>query len=233
MPTKPRPLDERFWGNVVRSDVGCWGWTGAVAPFGYGRIGVGGRKGREIRAHRLSWEIHFGKIPADLVVCHHCDNPPCTRPDHLFLGTHADNIADMVAKGRHRLQVCPGLVIGEKNPAAKITDVQRDEIRQIYGGGGWSQERLAQRFGLTQVRISQIVRGIKRPGPWYVDSPPPTPPRPVGEAHPMARLSQADVATIRERLRVGHQMAAIARDYGVWPNTIMGIKTGRTWATAS
>jgi hypothetical protein len=83
----------RFWPKV-RKDRGCWVWTGATTTTGYGRL-----SGQP--AHRLSWEIHHGPIPAGLFVCHRCDNPGCVRPDHLFLGTHEANMADMVAKGRH------------------------------------------------------------------------------------------------------------------------------------
>lgn len=94
---------ERFWQKVVKTD-GCWRWAGRNRhKFGYGIIGSNspkhlGRRGME--AHRLSWIIHFGQIPEGLSVLHKCDNPECTRPDHLFLGTTVDNLADMRRKGR-------------------------------------------------------------------------------------------------------------------------------------
>jgi hypothetical protein len=77
---------------------GCWEWMGTKNSYGYGVVMIN-RKVK--RTHRVSWEIHNGPIPKGLYVCHHCDNPPCVRPDHLFLGTCSDNLHDMVKKGRH------------------------------------------------------------------------------------------------------------------------------------
>ncbi len=99
-PHRSRPVAERFWSKVVKTDDGCWGWNGATTPFGYGRMTAGSRGAGLLRAHRVSWELHYGPIPAGLLVLHHCDNPPCVRPNHLFLGTMLDNSRDAVAKGR-------------------------------------------------------------------------------------------------------------------------------------
>jgi len=93
-PKKKIPIEERFWRYVLKSvGNGCWIWTGALRQ-GYGQIS-------NKVAHRVSWEIHNGPIPQGFFVCHHCDNPPCVNPYHLFLGNAQDNTSDMIIKGRH------------------------------------------------------------------------------------------------------------------------------------
>ncbi len=99
----------RRWGDPMQVTVpatpreergpyaGCWEWTGATAYYGYGKVGL---DGRTTRVHRAVYEAIFGPIPDGLFVLHRCDNPPCFRPDHLFLGTAGDNFHDMLAKGR-------------------------------------------------------------------------------------------------------------------------------------
>ena len=112
----------RFWANVQKT-TDCWLWTGCSGGrLGYGVLSYPGRSKGGTPAHRYSWELHVGPIPEGLCVLHHCDNPPCVRPGHLFLGTKADNTADMMLKGRHVSR--RGVEAGR----AKLTD---DIVRSI------------------------------------------------------------------------------------------------------
>lgn len=133
-----KPDDERFWSKVAKGD-GCWLWHGATTKAGYGIVYT--KRGRQY-AHRLSWELGGGANADGLVICHHCDTPACVRPDHLFLGTHADNQADKVRKGR---------------AMQKLTRTQVDEIREAYERGDASQYKLAARYGVTQTTVSGII----------------------------------------------------------------------------
>ena len=99
------PREIRFWPKVNKDGpihpklkTRCWVWTAGVSRFGYGELAIGG--GKKIRAHRFAWVLSHGPVPNGLFVLHRCDNPPCVNPEHLWLGTRVDNIADMVAKGR-------------------------------------------------------------------------------------------------------------------------------------
>lgn len=136
---------ERFDAHVPDRPVGdCWLWAGTREARGYG---VTSFMKRNVLAHRLSWELSHGAIPAGLHVLHRCDNPPCVNPGHLFLGTHLDNIADMVGKGRH--------VRGERQWQSVLTE---DAVRSIRAAGESGRE-LARRFGVTASCISEVRNG--------------------------------------------------------------------------
>jgi hypothetical protein len=141
----------RFWKHVNKTD-GCWLWTGGCTGGGYGTFSV---RGAVTYTHRFSYELHFGPIPTGFFVCHHCDNPRCVRPDHFFLGKHAENAADMKAKGRCNLQ--RPTMRGPGNPAAKFTLDQAQAIRKRIEGGEL-QAAVAREFGVHYSTIRRICK---------------------------------------------------------------------------
>lgn len=117
----------RFWAKVDRSGE-CREWRGTRDRHGYGIIKIrSGNDAKTKRAHRVAWELINGAIPDGMYVLHRCDNPPCCNPTHLFLGTHADNMDDMKAKGRQ--------ASGEHHGRAKLTDGEVANIRGLIGVG--------------------------------------------------------------------------------------------------
>lgn len=142
-------VEDRFWDKVDIGDKDeCWEWTAHTGSAGYGKVSI---DGQTILAHRVSWELHFGEIPAGLCVCHHCDNPVCMNPNHLFLGTLADNNADRAAKGRS------ANAQGACNNGAVLTETEVLEIRALYQNTGHTQPEIAAMFGISQAQVSRIV----------------------------------------------------------------------------
>lgn len=141
-------LPENFWKRVDRSGE-CWLWLRYVNRWGYGRLYWDGRMQL---AHRVAWQLTNGKITDGLLVLHDCDNPLCCNPAHLRLGTNADNIADMVQKGRAQRR------LGMSHHMAKLTDDDVHEIRRRFAYGGVSLASLGREFGVTPQMIGHIVR---------------------------------------------------------------------------
>lgn len=140
---------DRFWEKVDKSkgDDKCWIWIAGLDSRGYGQFWL---DGIDRKAHRISYILKNGDIPDDLIVCHHCDNPSCVNPNHLFLGTHQDNATDRDQKGRGASGECSGM--------SKLTWEQVREIRKRYIPRIVSQPKLAKEYGVTHTLIGYIVR---------------------------------------------------------------------------
>lgn len=152
-------LVRRFWSKVDQSGgpESCWPWKGKTQNGGYGVIHRGTAKNDTAYAHRLSWLIHHGSDPVGWAVCHRCDFPTCVNPAHLFLGTIADNVQDMIAKGR-KYSGPQASVRGEQVGSSKLTASQVVEIRTRSRNGERSGS-LGRAFGVDSSTIRQIVRG--------------------------------------------------------------------------
>lgn len=148
-------LVERFWRRVQTGDHGeCWPWTGDATtnPAGQ-RYGSFYNKGRRLRAHRVSWELHNNRpVPTGLLVRHKCDNSICCNPAHLEIGTHKDNAHDRYERGRDNH------ARGTRHGIAKLNEAAVREIKALLKTG-LSQRKIAARFGVTQCPISEIKSG--------------------------------------------------------------------------
>lgn len=141
--------EARFWALVLKG-AQCWLWQGTKNPNGYGHMRV---QGHFRSAHRLAWEYSNGPIPPGLFVCHTCDTPLCMKPDHLFLGTHQDNMKDMARKGRGG-----GDHTGSHNGRARLTEESVIRIRE-QASNGVPHNELADLYRVTEHHIDNIVAG--------------------------------------------------------------------------
>jgi hypothetical protein len=159
----PNPFWKRFWAKVEMTPT-CWLWRGGKMSGGYGHVW---QDNRHQPVHRMVYSRLVAPIPEGLDICHHCDRPECCRPDHLFVGTHRENMHDAMRKGR--LASLPG----SQHPMAKLTEAQVAEIRARYdpqaqtgrrgrrgtGGRRGNGAALGREFGVNQTQISKIILG--------------------------------------------------------------------------
>lgn len=144
--TRHLPVKERFDSGWSVDRHGCWIWTKCKSTTGYGSLrGLG-----EKRAHRISYRLHKGQIPAGAHVLHTCDVRACVNPEHLFLGSHPDNMRDMDNKGRRVTRR------GEGHGCARLTEESVLAMRQDHIDG-MPQNAMARKYGVTQATVSRVV----------------------------------------------------------------------------
>lgn len=217
------PLAERFWTKVDKQGPDeCWEWTGATS-YGYGCIGIGrvGQK-RVLKAHRVSWEMHNGAIPDGALVLHHCDNPPCVNPAHLFLGDHVANSDDKVAKGRQQR--------GEGHHNRKLNMETVREMRRRYAAGEGTTGDLGAEYGVWQATVSSIVRGRLWANVAETDGLQPVINRMLIRSHEAhGKLDEVAVIEIRRRYAAGEAQSVLAAEFGVSAPAISSVVRRKTW----
>jgi len=150
-PTNHAPPEERFWRGVNKDGPnGCWIYERGLRRGVYGRFQIGGKGSKHVSAHRYSYELHKGPIPEGMVIMHSCDTPRCVNPDHLRAGTHKENTADMIAKGR-KVVVAPK---GEGHLKARLTEELVLEIRSSTKTNRAWAERLG--VSITCIRKARV-----------------------------------------------------------------------------
>lgn len=167
VPMFSQSLIDRFWPKVNKdAPNGCWEWTAGISKLGYGFFFVARNtftKSGNVPSHRVSFMIANGPIPDGLLVCHKCDNRKCVNPDHLFLGTDADNVHDMIAKGRAKFPTTSfkkgtnTLRPLEVMPWAKFTKEKVQLIRELHSNGNLDKNSLALEWNVTPEAIHAVV----------------------------------------------------------------------------
>ncbi len=148
---KRRDNKKLFFDRVYpEPNTGCWLYCGSYSKEGYGKLTAEYFNGFR-STHRFSYFLHFGDFDRRLCVMHSCDNPTCVNPDHLSLGTHADNMADKLAKGRFSVK-------GEKNPKAKLCEQDIRDIRQL-SKSGLSHRKIAAKYQVGKTSITYAING--------------------------------------------------------------------------
>lgn len=217
---------QRVFSKIAPGSNGCWEWQGYCDPDGYGRFSRGKYW---MSAHRLMWELINGPIPDGLLVCHTCDNRRCVNPSHLWIGTPADNMRDMAAKGRSSSRP------GEQQWKATLSDADVIEIRHLYATQDITQRALAKLYGVHFGTISGVLNGKT----WAhiplaeneIEATKDARARGKrGERSIATHLTEADVRRMRELRTQGLSLKALANMFGMSLPGVHHIVARRSWS---
>lgn len=154
---KPAPtLLSEFMSRLIFGMSECWYWRGSITDIGYGSFSAAKKYGiNEHKAHRVSWILFRGPIPKGMKILHSCDIRNCVNPDHLSVGTQADNVRDMIDRGRHRYVP----MLGENNPMAKLTSEDVSRIRDMRAVSGTPFKAIAKYFDVSNMTAFRAATG--------------------------------------------------------------------------
>jgi predicted XRE-type DNA-binding protein len=210
---------ERFWNKVeVKGEDDCWNWVRRLSEDGYGQYTF---HGSSQIASRVSYFIHHGPFEKKLFVCHSCDNRKCVNPNHLWLGTHQDNMDDMVNKKRsisHK---------GENNLTAKLKKEDIVKIRELFAQNSFTQRELAVIYNVSASNISIIVQGMT-----WKDEGGPITNLGTNTIKYTAKITKEDATKIRILYKEGSTYKELAKIYNLSESGIHDIVKRVTWKDA-
>lgn len=208
-------IEERFWEKVdKKGEDECWNWKAYIDKDGYGRFGID--SGIDY-AHRVSYILAHGEIFEELCVLHHCDQPDCCNPKHLFLGTNVDNMKDRDNKGR--------CAVGERSGQAKLTQEMVNDIRRKYCSGEKIPD-LANEYNVASETIRMIVRNEKWKDGNYNSI---CLHGNAGENNYRTKLTWEKVNQIRERYKKGEKQSNLAKEFDIGYRNINNIINNKRW----